>query len=222
MSAIENLDADVVVIVDVLSFSTCVDIAVGRGAEVLPYVWKAEAAVEYAMQNKALIAGDRNSSSYSLSPAKLLDIPPKIRLVLPSPNGSTLSLAAQSKGSTVFASCLRNARSVAEWIGPDSTVLVVPAGERWPDGSLRPAFEDLVGAGAVISYLTGTRSPEAEQAVAAFAHAKENLLANMSRCSSGRELIERGFADDVELAAHLNVSNCVPILKDNAFRNCPF
>jgi 2-phosphosulfolactate phosphatase len=219
--SVENLNADVIVIVDVLSFSTCVDIAVGNGAEVLPCVWKAEAAAEYAVKNKALLAGNRGISSYSLSPTSLLDIPADVRLVLPSPNGSTLSLLAQAKGAKVIAACLRNATAVAEWIGPDSTVLVVPAGERWPDGSLRPAYEDLVGAGAVISYLTGTRSPEAEQAVAAFENAKKKLLANLSQCSSGRELIERGFAADVALAAILNVSKCVPVLEQNAFRNCP-
>ena len=215
-------DVDVVVIVDVLSFSTCVDVAVARGAEVLPCVWKAASAVSYAEQNNALLAGERGTGSYSLSPASLVKIPSGVRLVLPSPNGSTLSFEAQARGKTVLSGCLRNATAVAEWIGPDSTVLVVPAGERWPDGSLRPAYEDLVGSGAVISYLTGTRSPEAEQAVAAFEHAKEKLLANLSQCSSGRELIERGFATDVDLAANLNVSKCVPVLELNAFRNCPF
>ena len=37
-----------------------------------------------------------------------------------------------------------------------------PCGERWmADSSLRPAFEDLVGAGAIIRHLWGTTSPEA-------------------------------------------------------------
>lgn len=33
------------------------------------------------------------------------------------------------------------------------TVAVIPAGERWADGSLRPAIEDLLGAGAFIREL---------------------------------------------------------------------
>lgn len=47
-------------------------------------------------------------------------------------------------------------------------IAIVPAGEKWSDGSLRPSFEDFVGAGAVISYLEGSLSAEAQSAVAAY------------------------------------------------------
>jgi 2-phosphosulfolactate phosphatase len=36
-------------------------------------------------------------------------------------------------------------------------------------------------------------------------------------CASGRELAERGFWDDVEVAAELNVSSVVPVLTNGAF-----
>ena len=95
---------------------------------------------------------------------------------------------------------------------------MIPAGERWPDGSLRPSVEDLLGAGAIIHHLPGARSPEAAAAEAVFLRFKDAIAALMRECSSGRELIERGFADDVELAAALDVSVCVPLLANGAYR----
>lgn len=38
--------SDVMIIVDVLSFSTCVDIATQRGAVIYPYRWKDESAID--------------------------------------------------------------------------------------------------------------------------------------------------------------------------------
>jgi 2-phosphosulfolactate phosphatase len=51
--------SDVVVIVDVLSFSTCVDIAVARRAEVFPYLWGDERAVGLATEIGGVLAGPR-------------------------------------------------------------------------------------------------------------------------------------------------------------------
>jgi 2-phosphosulfolactate phosphatase len=104
-----------IVIVDVLSFSTCVDIAVARGAIVYPFRFHdRDASIEAANALGAEIAGPRGSSDYrfSLSPASLARIAAGTRLVLPSPNGSTISAAARSV--SVLAGCLRNARAVAK------------------------------------------------------------------------------------------------------------
>src|SRR5512136_3081316 len=104
--------SDAVIIVDVLSFSTSVDIAVRNGAMVFPYRWRDDRAVDFAASVDAELADPRRTSShYSLSPASLLSIKPGTRIVLPSPNGATLTLAA--KPTPVFAGCLRNAAAVA-------------------------------------------------------------------------------------------------------------
>ena len=66
-----------------------------------------------------------------------------MRVVLPSPNGATLSLGA-SPG-LVLAGCFRNAAAVAQAaqaIG--KRVLLLPAGEQWPDSFLQPC-QDLLG-----------------------------------------------------------------------------
>jgi 2-phosphosulfolactate phosphatase len=197
----------VIVIVDVLSFCTCVEVATARGAAVLPYRWRDSTAARYAEERQAILAdGLRRADGYSLSPVSLAGIPPRTRLVLPSPNGAALSLRAAGVGTTV-AACLRNAAAVAEFArAQGSPVAVIGCGELWKDGSLRPAWEDLVGAGAVIAALPSSRSPEAESACHAFRCAEPDLRGRLRACSSGRELIERGFAADVELAARVGES----------------
>jgi 2-phosphosulfolactate phosphatase len=99
-----------------------------------------------------------------------------------------------------------------------STFAVVPAGETWSTGELRPCLEDLIGAGAVIANLPGTRSPEAELATACFEHFRAAALINALRqSSSGKELMERGFGCDVDLAAEFDVSANVPRLVGRGF-----
>ena len=95
---------------------------------------------------------------------------------------------------------------------------VVPAGERWPDGSFRPAIEDLLGAGAIIHHLGLPCSSEAEVARNAFRNAKRDVGRLIRASVSGRELIERGFADDVDMAVALEVSVCAPLLAEGAYR----
>jgi 2-phosphosulfolactate phosphatase len=219
--AIDALAAsDVLVVVDVLSFTTAVDVAVARGASILPYDHRDGRAAEYAAARGAELAATSRwtKDQYSLSPSSLTSVPSGLRLVLPSPNGSLLSFSARSRGCGVIAGCLRNARAVARAAArAGERVAVVCAGERWPDGSLRPAVEDLLGAGAIIEHLPGACSPEAEAARAAYRAAADSLTTMLTGCSSGRELLERGFADDVAIAAELDVSECVPVLAGDAF-----
>ena len=98
-----------------------------------------------------------------------------------------------------------------------STFNVIAAGERWPDGSLRPALEDWLGAGAILQSLPGNRSPEAESAVALFERYRETLVETLDRCGSGRELDGRGHDKDKLIAGQLDVSSCVARFDGLAF-----
>ena len=209
--------SDVVVVVDVLSFTTCVQVATANGATVLPYRFRDETASDFAASSGALLASSRDGRGYSLSPASLLGIPAGTRLVLPSPNGATISLAAP--GAQVVAGCLRNATAVAHSAARLGTrITVIPCGEKWPDGSLRPSLEDWLGAGAVIAALDGSKSPEATAAERMFTAAAGSDLTELVRsCASGREIIERGFPADVELAVELDCSDVVPMLRNGEY-----
>ena len=210
--------SDVVIIIDVLSFTTCLDIAVSQGAIVYPYRYRDESVFTYAAGVKAEVAHADNPRGFSLSPMTLEHLPADYRMVLPSPNGSALSLAT---GHTpTLAGCLRNARAVADQaMKMGRHIAVIPSGERWQeDDTLRPSLEDWLGAGAVISYLSGVRSPEAEAAARSFEHAESDLYRIILSCSSGKEKMSRNQERDVELAVALNVSTCIPVLVNDAYQ----
>jgi len=82
---------------------------------------------------------------------------------------------------------------------------------------LRPAIEELIGAGAILTQLSGGRSPEANLAAVAFERVEDHLLKQLLLSSSGRELVELGFERDVELSAELNTSSLVAVLQGEAF-----
>ena len=111
----EAVSADVVVVVDVLRFTTAVDAAVSRGIAVHPYRWRDDGAARLAASVGAVLA-DGSPGAPSLSPGSLLDLPMGSAVVLPSPNGSTCAALAAERGATVVAACLRNSAAVAAWL----------------------------------------------------------------------------------------------------------
>jgi 2-phosphosulfolactate phosphatase len=220
--------ADVAVVVDVLSFTTTLCVAVERGMTVLPYRWKDERAAAYADERAATLAVGRlearslpGGAGVSLSPAAMARVSGVDRVVLPSPNGSSIAFGLAESGCTVVGACLRNRTAVGRWLlAHGGTVAVVAAGERWPHDSLRPAAEDLWGAGAVLALLPDADlSPEARLAADAFRAVEPTFSASLRDCASGRELAEAGFAEDVDIAAELDVSDVVPVLTGGSFHD---
>lgn len=222
---------DVVVIVDVLRFTSAVSAANEAGAVVLPYRWADDGAPAFAHGRDAALAGRREDGLLSLSPTDLLRVSAGTRLVLPSPNGSALAFAARAHGARhVLAGCLRNATATAmaarRLASPNGCIAVIGAGERWGGvtGPLRPAVEDLLGAGAVLAALDPSSaisepgcSPEAAAARAAFVGARPRLADILPTTASGRELLKRGWADDVATCAAWDVTRLASVLSGDEF-----
>lgn len=209
--------SEAIIIVDVLSFSTAVSIATDQGAIVYPYRYKDVSAIDYAEKHSAILAQiKRNKELPSLSPQSLLQLKEDDRIVLPSPNGSTLAIATDDTPTLI--GCLRNAEVTANKAKQFGNIIsIIAAGEQWTDGSLRPSIEDLIGAGAIISHLEGEKSPEALIAQAAFLASRDSLCETLLNSISGKELVERGFERDVALAAELNVSQFIPLLTKDGY-----
>ena len=212
LSAIDYLakDADCAVIVDVMSFSTCVSLAIDNGARIYPWPWKDGSAIEYAIKIGAKTASpDRkfHSKGYSLSPVSIRSISDGESLVLPSPNGSAISFKAREAGITVFNGCFRNMAATAKACCDFRRVLIIPCGERWPDGNLRPSIEDYAAAGGIIAAMErGSCSPEAQAAVATWQLYQQQNLLPLYECSSAVELQQRGFAEDVALCLEVDTT----------------
>lgn len=239
--------ADVIVVVDVLSFSTAVVLATELGVEVVPAA--PETAREVADARDATLAGRRGSAGPTLSPASITaeSVSGISRLVLPSLNGSRLVAALGDSGgdgdgradgsadadgragSAIVAGSLRNAAAIAKWAlahqgdkGDRFTVAIIAAGEARSDETIRFALEDLLGAGAIIDALAEVGidycSPEAAAAAAAYTGLRNAIGHLVGASGSGRELADAGFRADVDLAIDIDASDTVPVLREFGFR----
>ncbi len=221
---------EVIVVVDVLWFSTIISLV-------------AEAGAIATLQRRH----DPGGGVEPPSPAALFELALGAgrdqRLEIPDPDHAVLALAAAEYGAEhVLAGCLRNARATAAMIdhlvGPDAGVGVVVVGERWRQqtGPLRPAVEDLLGAGAIIAALDpaaavgGPRSsPEAAAARATFLDARPLMTDTLMRTATAhvlqhqRHTAPTGGHDMVEdlimLASAVDVTDTAAVLTDGAF--CP-
>jgi 2-phosphosulfolactate phosphatase len=207
-------DCDVLVVVDVLSFTTAVSVAVACGASVRPLA-PGERLPGVAPGD--VLAGPRDGPGPTLSPMSLRDLRPGQRLLLPSPNGGAVAAAL---GEVIAVSAaLRNTRAVVEWLRDfgGNRIGIVAAGEQGEDGRWRPAYEDALGAGAVAARLGARCSPQAEAAAVAFRSAESALAGELRACRSGDELVRAGFDADVAMAAELDVDAVVPQWRDRVF-----
>ncbi|WP_332698629.1 2-phosphosulfolactate phosphatase [Halalkalibacter lacteus] len=224
---------DIVIIVDVLSFSSTVISALRYGARIYPYPPNLDGS-EYAKKVGAeFILGRAEAAKIgkpTLSPVSFNKEHSKKKYVMSSLNGAFCTWIS-SKVPALLIGSLINASSVASVanrlkLETKVNITVVPCGEQWSDvreneDTLRPSIEDYLGAGAILSYLDGERSPETEVCIGAFHNAKPRINELIWECGSGRELRERGFEGDVKHCGRLNVYQTVPILYKDHFVAAP-
>lgn len=189
--------ADIVVVVDVLRFSSTLPDAVASGVEV-----ELADAMEWSSNGAAVVT-------------------------------------AASDAETVLVGGLRNASAVARAVmaiqdrrQQRTSVDVIAAGELTPDGGLRFAIEDQLGAGAIIAALGDLgidhTSPEAAVAAESARGLRRALRHLLSASGSGRELVD-GVASTARMeasgivpattaaAAELDAVDVVPLLRDGRF-----
>ncbi|WP_106816527.1 2-phosphosulfolactate phosphatase [Microbacterium timonense] len=189
--------ADVVVVVDVLRFSTTVTDAVGRGEEI-----PLDAAAHAVSINGAAIAQ------------------------IAAETGSVVLLGCLRNASAVAAAILDIQRGRGERTSIAVIAAGERAGKE-PAAPVRFAVEDQLGAGAIIDALGDLgidhTSPEAAAACESFRGLRGAARHLLTASGSGQELLLRGASasdaarDEVLNAAALDAASVVPRLRDGVF-----
>ncbi|WP_078596676.1 2-phosphosulfolactate phosphatase [Evansella clarkii] len=220
---------EIIIIVDVLSFSSTVVTAVNFGAVIYPFPPEEDGKAYAEKVGAELILGRAEAAKAgkpTLSPVTFNKEHAGGKFVLTSLNGAFCTWVASDVPALLIGSLL-NASSVAEAANRlrkelKKPVTVVACGERWAEvkedeDALRPSVEDYLGAGAVLAKMEGGKSPEAEVCAAAFNSSADRLSELLWECGSGRELRERGHGADVEHCSQLDVYKIVPVLENGIF-----
>ena len=141
-----------------------------------------------------------------------------------------LALDLAPRVTTVVAGSLHNARAVADWLAREhdedvQTVAVIATGDAWPDGSLRPAVEDLWGAGAILAALEDHDwrglSPEAAAAADAYRLIVGREGSHLLASAGGQLCLAAGHDDALTRAAEVDGSRTVPLLGSQGFVPAP-
>ena len=218
---------DIIIIIDVLSFSSTVTNAVHSGVTIYPFP-KVGGIQEFGKLVGAEVClgrkEAREENTPSLSAPSFNESFRGKKFVLSSRNGATCTKASK-KVPALLIGCFLNVSAVAKVANKiqketGANITVIACGERWSrineePQELRPSIEDYLCAGAILELLDGTKSPEARVCVSAFQCSKKDLTELLSDSSSGRELKARDFSSDVDFAIQFDKFQEVPILMED-------
>ncbi len=222
----------VVVLVDVLSFSTAVAAGAARGVDFFPAGSGRRAQALAAAPGAGVVASVSRKDPpgpgrYSLSPLSFAEAPAGLTVALRSPNGARLAVAARGAPALLVAGLVnatavgRAATEEARRLGRGVTVLACGERAAGSHGRRRFAVEDFLGAGAVAAAVGLPRTGEAEVAVRAFEAVRGHLEAVLLGSESGADLVRAGFAEDVRFAARVDSIAAVPEFSGGCIRRRP-
>ncbi|MGZ3495539.1 MAG: 2-phosphosulfolactate phosphatase [Thermodesulfobacteriota bacterium] len=217
-----------VVVIDVLRATSVMVQAISQGAlEILPSA-SAEEAFQMAKvfpRGSILLGGERESKKvpgFDLGNSPKEYVAERIRgkkLILATTNG-TKAFHLISSGKEILVGSFLNIGAVAErCLESGRDLLIFPSGD---EGDF--SLEDTICGGMLIELITrkGKKSisltDASTSAKTLYQGFKDNLLGAFQLSHHGKELIIRGFEDDLVYCAQIDITNIVPEFKAGVIR----
>lgn len=219
LSLEKSYSEDVSIMVDILRASSTITIALDHFKQVVPVI-NHEDAVEVAQKLKGVLAGERKGAT--LDGFQAGNSPLEIQkfkgesLILTTSNGTRIMEGMRGH---VLIGCMNNAKAVAlasEKLAHKEIELVM-AGVRG-----RFAIEDFLGAGYIIKYLENEKLDEFARAALMAIENPDKVDQAILNSRSGERLMDLGFRKDIYFCLKRNITNKVPIYKNNVIKNLIF
>jgi 2-phosphosulfolactate phosphatase len=217
-----------VVVIDVLRATSVMVHALLQGAlEIIP-VASVEEAFQMAkgfQRDSTLLGGERESKKipgFDLANSPKEYVAERVKgkkLILTTTNG-TKAFHLVSSGKEILVGSFFNIGAIAQRcieLGKD--LLIYPSGD---EGNF--SFEDTLCGGMLIDLITKKRgkpvflTDASYSAQILYQRFKDNLVEAFHLSHHGKELINRGFKDDLAYCAQIDMTNIVPELKDGVIR----
>jgi len=222
------LSGRVVVVIDVLRATSVMVQAMSKGAsEIIPLTTVEEAfrMAKTFPRGVVVLGGERKNEEipgFDLGNSPKEYIEEKVKgkkLILTTTNG-TRAFHAVSSGKEILAGSFLNIGAIAQrCLELDRDLFIFPSGD---GGNF--SLEDTLCGGMLIDLITRKERNEISLTDAAYSAQilyqkfKEKLLEGFSLSHHGRELIHRGFEDDLVYCAQVDITPLVPMFREGVIR----
>ncbi len=219
-----TLSRRTIVVIDILRATSVIIQALSQGAmEVIP-VSTVEEVFQMAKnfpQDTTLLGGERGSKKiegFDLGNSPREYVREKVegkRLILTTTNG-TKAFHSVSSGREVAAGSFFNIGATAKWcLDLNRDILLFPSG----DGG-RFSLEDTICGGMLIDQVTKTvkkstaLTDAAQSAHILYQRFEDNLVEAFHVSCHGKDLVAKGFEDDLAYCAQIDITDIVPTFRD--------
>lgn len=223
-----SLSAKTVVVIDVLRATSVIVHALSRGAaEIIPVATVEEAfnRRSLAPARSTLLGGERESRK--IDGFDLGNSPREYgnervngkRLILTTTNGTKAFHLVASGREIIAASFFNIGATARRCLGLDTDLLIFPSGDEG-----RFSLEDVVCGGMLIDrILNEKRGPvsltdASQAALILYLRFRENPVEALRLSSHGKDLMERGFEEDLDYCAQVDMTDIVPTFRDGVIR----